>query len=675
MNKEIKDKLEKVKQSILVFDIETSALYPDTKKPINITTNFDDYVKFAKVKWIGMYSYKYDEYVEREIYGNEDLIKSYIEQHDILCGFNSEDFDFPIMENNDLIPDLRFKQIDVMRILGTDTFKGHKNRGALMGYKFKRNSLKVIAQTMNLETQKGDIDYKIFFKDSWTDEEILDIKMYLWADVKATKQMFDKLWNYWIPFTEFLTEEDILNLSWIKSSIASLTYKAACKVKNVEPTYGEKSEDTKEEMGGRVIEPKYEEATDVWYVDFTSLYPHIFAMFNLFSEVDKDVIEFYDDMDNIWHGNDLFKVKGYYDISKQDELSKDIIDKLKMRKQLKQTDPENPLQYAIKIFLNSLYGAARSPIFEQVHTKNCGWDCCWLGQQINKLAEDMMTEMGFETIAGDTDSIFVVINDKEKSNEKYVKECLSKVVKKILDNVPFPADTYNIDIEDYLYYVSWSFSEQPIEWDGDSDYLEGLLINKGYSLEDCRNIVDFNEQNTKIGHNVKGLNKRLIKIRKGKKKNYLYIYEKNGEKKVKIAGLPIKKDGATLLAPKIFKEVLEPQILDKQSAKFSREYIESLLEEYLNKPDGFSLLVREYKIKPFDSYKNASQIQAQISLGYFNGQDGVINLIKNKKCGRAGKTAKYCTVEEAIEHKLELKDLDLSKVRNELEPFVKNEVK
>lgn len=718
MNPELKKQLDEVKKSVLVYDIETSSSYPDTGEPINIATDFEDYVKFAKVKWFGMYSYKYDEYVNTEVYGSEDTIKSYIAKHDFICGFNSEAFDTPIMFNNDLFPEGYKKQIDVQQILGNDKYKGHKDRGSLMGFKFKKNSLKVIAETMKLETQKGDIDYNIFFQDTYTDEQREEIIKYLEADVKATKQMFDKLWDYWMPFTEFLTDEDVLNLSWIKSSIASLTYKAACKVIGVEPTYGEKSDITKEEMGGRVIEPKYEEARNVWYVDFTSLYPHIFAMFNLFAEVDfsygcDDGHGHSCSEDDFWHGNDLFTVKGYYDITKQHPLSEDIKSKLKLRKEIKANDPGNPQEHAIKIFLNSLYGAARSPIFEQIHTENCGWDCCWLGQQINELAEDMMTDFGFETIAGDTDSIFVVLKKDiphpitEKgmgTEEDYVRFCLKEIVKKILDNVPFPADTFDIDIENFLHYVMWPFSDQPIEWNGDEKMLNDFLEEHTDMTFNERFAVGlFNKENTKIGHNVKNLKKRLLKVRKGKKKNYCYLYEtdvkiiddfqldevsltENGiessgrvsyrkEMKFKLMGLPIKKDGATILGPKIYHEHLEQQIIKQGHAKFDKSDIEELIQIELATPEGLGLLAREYKVKPLDNYKNPSQIQAQISLGYFNGQDGVISLIKNKVCGKAGKTAKYCTVQEAVDNKLTINDLDLEKVHNELEPFVKGDSK
>lgn len=724
VSEDIKQKLEEVKKSVLIVDIETSAMWPGTQDEININTNFDDYVKYAKTKWFGGYSFKDDKVILDSVYVNEESIKNLIADHKYIVGFNNESFDTPILYNCDLIPEGYFKQIDMLCVLGSSTFKRHdglpfKNRGMYMGYKFKKNSLKHMAEVMELDAQKGDIDYKIFHRDDLTEQEIADIKKYLESDILVTKQMFEKVWDFYLPFADFLTDKDILNLSWIKSSIASLTYKASCKVLGVEPTYGEKPENSKEEMGGNVIEPKYEEARNVWYVDFASLYPHIFAQFNLFAEVDMtQTIEKIEDKKIVlWHGNDLFKVKGYYDISEQHLLSKDVAEKLKLRmeikKQIKETGVPNSLEYAIKIFLNSLYGAARSPIFEQINTPNCGWDCCWLGQQIQKYAEDRMTDFGFETIAGDTDSIFVQLTDrtklkytqindfesqevsitktgfkvdgiikdseiKEQSEKDYVKVCLKTIVDEIKNNVPFPADTFNIDIEQYVEYITWPFSDQPIKWtDNEIELRTTLEKYAHYNNEEITAIINHNIEKTQIGHNVKNLKNRLIKIRKGMKKNYLYIYDKKGEKVIKIMGMPIKKDGATLLGPKIYNEILKPLILENDRAKFPKKYIDELLEKALEDPKNLELLSREYKVKPAISYKSEGQLQAQISEGYFNGQDGIIRLIKNKKVGNAGKTAKYATVEEIVANKIGLKDLDLVKVHNELEPFVeyKNEKK
>ena len=622
--------LNKVKKSCLVLDIETSAFYSDGTE-VNIRTNFDDYLERAEVKWFGAYSYQNDQMYLLNAYEDSVLIRKLLATHKTIVGFNSGDFDFPILKNNNLTDEYqRYLQVDCMQILGTSSFRNKngfafKNRGALMKYKFKKNSLKCIAETMKLETQKGDIDYKIFHKNEWTEDETKEIKKYLASDVMATKQMFDKLWDFWIPFAEMLDEKSAYDLSWIRSSIASLTYKAACNAIGVEPTYGE-IRSAKEEMGGRVITPKVEEARNGWYVDFSSLYPHVFAMFNLFAETNNE---------NAWHGNKVFKVKGYYDITKKHLLCEYIEKKLKERIDLKKNDAKNRMIEAIKNFLTGLYGVVRSAIFEQLHTENAGWDCCWIGQQIHELTEEMMDSFGFDTIYGDTDSLFIVARDESDNNRDYVKECLEQIVDIINDNVPFPIETFGIDIEDYIKYIMFPFSEQPI-------------------------IDEETGKNKKIKN-------RLVKERKGKKKNYCYI---NEDDKIKLMGLPIKKENATKLGIKIYEEVLKEEILKNQSAKFSYEKINNIINDYLKQDDIMQLISQEYKVKSFSEYKNEGQIQAQISKQYFNEDEGVINLVKNKKIGKVGKGNKYCTVQEAIDAKLTAKELDLEKLWNELDPFI-----
>jgi DNA polymerase elongation subunit (family B) len=637
LDKSILANLEQVKKNVLVFDLETSSHYPDGRE-VNIRTDFESYIKFAKMKWFGAYSYLHDkEYFLTTNQSQE--IMTLLTEHNTLCGFNSEEFDFPILVNNGYIDvEKKYLQIDCKTILGTANFKNkqgyaNKNRAALMDYKLKDNHLRTMAITMNLDFLKGDIDYAIFHKSSWSVEEEKEIIAYLRNDVMATKQLFEKLWDYWLPFAELLDIKDIYNLSWIRSSIASLTYKAACRVIGVEPTYSEKVSEA-EDIGGNVFLPTVEEETGVWYVDFQSLYPHIFCQFNLPAEVNPDNISA---KRKVWHGNEVFQVKGYYDITEQHPLSKYIASKLKERIALKDVDKNHPMVYTLKIFLNGLYGVMRSAIFEKVHTPNCGSDCCFLGQQIQQLAKEMLEQFGFTIIAGDTDSLMLFTKEPEKNKREYVVDCLNQIVEIIKDSAPFPASTFKIGIEHYLDYIMFPFEDAPIVGEDGSNKKE---------------------------------NGRLIYQRTAKKKNYLFIYTNDkGEKDVKLVGLPIKKDNATALGIKIYEEVLKEEIIKNTRAKFPKSFIESKVNEYLKRPEAMELISQEYKVNAFSSYKT-NCIQAQISKGYFKGMDGVIRLIKNNKLGKAGKGDLYCTIQEAIDAKLSIKELNLDKVFNELEPFV-----
>ena len=651
-----------IKPTILVLDIETSAHYPNGKEiPID---DFDAYVAHAKVKFFGAYSYKDNTYYQYRYDQDFKKIAYLLNNHNVLVAFNGEDFDIPILKNNGLIdPDKYPIIVDCMVILGKNTFKtrggyAYKNRGELMNYKFKNNKLRTMAEAMELETQKGEIDYTIFNKSDWTKKETEDITKYLKADVMATKQMFDKLWNYWLPFTELLDEKSVRDLSWIRNSIASLTYKSACYSIGVDPTYAERETSSKEEMGGFVLEPQIEENTDVFYCDYSSLYPHVMCMFNLFAECQEE------NNPLIWHGNKMFETVGYYNISKKHPLTDHVLNLLKMRMSLKKDDP---LYYTIKLLVNSLYGVIRSSLFEKVHTPNAGWDTCYLSQQLNKYTHKRLNEMGFVVIYADTDSSFIYHTEKEKNIELYVQECLNKIVSEILANVPFPAETFNIKIETKMDYVLFPFSEQEIVEEETRQRLSKGMID-GYvedTIDKKKVIID-----TTLNKIVK-TERSWVKELRGRKKNYIYVHEKDGKKEIKIVGLPIKKDGATELGLKIFNEVLSPLIIKNNRAIFTKDFIEKTVAEYLEKPGIIETLAREYKVQPYDSYKNPeSQIHAQISKEYFNGDDGVIKLIANDKVGRVGKGKLYCSIQEAKENKLTVKDLDLEKLWSELEPFI-----
>jgi len=656
LDKSILQNLDQIKKSILVFDIECSSHYPDGRE-VNISSDFENYKKFAKVKWFGAYSYLHDkEYFLVANNNNAQEIMKLLQEHNTLCGFNSEEFDFPILVNNGYVDiEKKYLHIDLMQIMGTSTFKNrsgyaYKNRGQLMDFKFKNNSLRCMAETMKLEYLKGEIDYKLFHKSTWTIEEEKEIIAYLRNDVLANKVMFEKLWEYWLPFASLLDVKDIYNLSWIRSSIASLTYKAACKVLNTDPTYGEGLENEAEQMGGNVYLPKYEELKGVWYVDVGSLYPHMFAMANLPAEVNIDTV-FHDvgvleecELDlsqskKYWHGNEIFQVRGYYKKDKWHPLSEYIASKLKERIALKETDKNNPMVYTLKIFLNGLYGIFRSPIFEKIHTPNCGWDCCWLGQQVQALIKEMLEQFGFEVVMGDTDSCFFIAKEGTDNTREYVQDCLNQISEVIKDNFPFPVDTFKIGIEHYLDYLMVPFEEQPIVG------------------EDGKNLKNGN---------------RLILERKGKKKNYVMVYKDKDEVVVDLVGLPIKKDNATALGMRIYEEVLKPEIIKNMRAKFPASYIQKVLNDYLKKPEIMDLISQEYKVKSAQSYKN-NAIQKQISTSYFGGQEGVIKLIKNSKVGKVGLGTKYCTIQEAIDAKLTAEELDLEKVNQELSPFVEFE--
>lgn len=642
-------------QEVLVFDIETSS-FDLNNNSIDLKNNFDEYIKYAITKWVGCYSYKYDKYYNFNAITQRDEIYNLFNLHQTIVGFNSEDFDLPILKSNNLIPNKYFKHIDIMKVLGINNYKpGYKQRSVYMGVKLQetiidgkvygKNSLQGMAKAFHIDTLKGDINYDIFNKNSWNNQEIEEIIKYLQKDVEITKLLFDKTFNFWKLFADWLYPGDVKKWAWIDSTIAVLTYLAACKIKNVEPTFGKKG--AKEEMGGRAVIPTQEETFGAHYLDETSKYPHLFSEFNLFSEVDvtgksKETIQKAIDMGLLFHGNEKFKCRGYYDIRKHGNLEIALITKLKTRfaikkvlknykktgirdievpELLKDVIPDNKLtdeiieklqglEYAIKIFANSLYGAVRDAVFEQISTPNAGYDCCWIGQQLHKYVQDFLESKGFKVVGGFTDSWFV--ENKNISADEITK-LVNNYLNELKQYMPFPEDTHTIGYECYIDYIVYNKDKKTNQY---------------------------------------------------KKNNYAFI----SDNKIKIVGFPIKKENANKLSLYLFKNFLEKEALEKGRIKFDKSYLNNLIHQELQK--DITLAAVNFKCNDFNSYKKEGQIQAQISKHYLDGKSGNINVIKNTKYGKVGQGDKYCSIDEVKKYNIQIKDLVLDKVWNELEPFI-----
>lgn len=641
-------------ENVLVYDIETGTV----KEDLSIRGNYEEYVQHASVKWFGAYSYRTKEYYLLNVVDDYDEIINLINSHKTFVGFNNKSFDSVVLKNDGFTNWYGKKQLDLHVILGNNAVHGHKLRSNYMPYKLKKvvvngkeygeNSLMSMGLAFGLSVSKDDIDYKVFNKNFWSDEEKKSIKHYLQLDVQVTKELFEKTVEYWELFCDWLQDDEVTDWKFIDSTIASMTYMAACKIKKVTPTYGQRGED--DEMGGRAVPPSAEESYGVHYVDEKSKYPHIFSMFGLCSEVDVSnwapkLLDLAISKGYVFHGNDMFKCRGYYNVKEQGVLEKDILVKLKTRflikdiikdyyknnvRQLQKIPNElkevigndglltddvlntlKGLEYAIKIFANSLYGAVRSSVFEKISTPNAGYDCCWLGQQIHKFVQEFFEERGYKVVGGFTDSWFVQSKPGE-SKDDFVKLC-DEVVSIILKNVPFPADTYGIGYECLMSYLLYNYDDKRQEF---------------------------------------------------KKNNYCYITEG----KVKIVGFPIMKSNATRLSMKVFKEHLEPLGLQNNRLKFDKFFVKKLLYDEIDK--DLSLVSVLVKCNPASSYKTPGQLQAQVSNVYFEGREGEIRLIKNSKIGRVGKGSKYCTVEEFVEFGGDFEDLVLDKVWNELSPFL-----
>lgn len=423
-------------KNILVYDIETDSLKIDE----------------AKLKWFGAYSYLHDQYYLMPYKGNEKDVKKLLKEHKVLIGFNNKEFDNPIIVNN-FNEDNVFEYKVILDLLEMSAPKGgreygkfRKNRLAQMGIKLKNFSLKNIIEALKLNKNigtKGDIDYKIFQKDTWDQNEIIEIKTYLQQDIDLTKALFEWYEEQFSPLKKFLPQKDQDNFLYLKSSLSVLAYNIICNKAGLKPEFGDKPEvKTKSYAGGHHLEPRWDLVRgNIIEVDFTSAYPHAIMMANLHSLVK-------DENEPGWTGDGYYHIEGKYNTKEQGKIElalKDIfIERIKAKKA---GDKAKNLSY--KIIINSHYGTSGNPVFKAIYNRKTASDCTSMVRTwIKKLAQTL-EKYGFTCLYGFTDSIFVLVPPHMNKNHlMYVIE--KRFMKEAKDHVPFPMDTFQMEIEEEI---------------------------------------------------------------------------------------------------------------------------------------------------------------------------------------------------------------------------------
>ena len=406
-------------QSILVYDIETNGL--DVNK--------------AECKWFIAYSYKNDKHYCLP-YTAMTAIKKLIKGHNKLIGFNNREFDNAILTNQHEV-DFKYKNI-------IDMCEISRKRLPTMGIRVLNYKMKTIVDTLKLPGgSKGEIDYKIFQKDEWNDEEIKEIEKYGKQDIICTKDLFEWFFIKFKPLRGFLSQTDQDKFMDVKASPASLAYRVMCNLSGNKcefPPYGEQKKnkftETKKETfeGGHLIEPRDKKVSgNIVSVDITSAYPHAIMMGNLLSPSEEG-----------WNGGDYFDLKGTYndkDFGKtEDALKKVFLTRLKAK-----LEGDKIRSMAYKVVINSFYGTLGRDCFLTFYNPVAAGDCTKMIRTIIKKFAKTCEENGFRVIYGFTDNVVVSI-PKESSKEDLMI-MVDAFVKDVKNNVPFPMDTFGFEVD------------------------------------------------------------------------------------------------------------------------------------------------------------------------------------------------------------------------------------
>lgn len=595
----------KMQNNVLIYDIEC-ATYGNSMQNI----------EKHKLKYFGCYSYRTKKYY---FLSDRKQIQEIINDHKILVGFNNKLYDNVILLQEKF--NLQYKVfIDLYRVIKQrqDLIKF---KGKILTHILNSMSLNNILKTLELvtdEESKLEIDYTLLDKINITVDELLKIEKYTTRDIELTKKLFEFINEKFDSWKHYLTDKDKYNFKHIGSAPSVYAYKVLANKVGFREEYTNVENKQYQGEGGYVSYPSAEKVVgNIYCLDFTSLYPHIMIQCNLFGRIENSK--------KGWTGNNVFNTIGTYNNKKHHKISSVLMNIFNERKKLK--DQNDLREHGLKIVLNICYGLLRNETFTKIYDNIAGKDCCLIGQQWIKLARKRFAEKGYNVIYTDTDSVY--IQDLFQNKEK-ILEIKNNIINEIKNNIPFPVNTFDMDIDyeiDMIHFFKGGHEKRDDELD----------------KEDIKN--------KKLG---------LMK------KNYLFIYNDKGEKKVYIKNLGIVKRTNSPLSKKIFWEKIAPIIIKTNECKFTTKQIKKWIDNYLK--EDITLITKRIVVKNKNEYKSQTCIQVQ-AYDYLSKKNisntGIYFFIPNNKIGIGKGNVKYCLMDEFNE-KLNMNDLSLYGVMKEL---------
>ena len=176
--------------------------------------------------------------------------------------------------------------------------------------------------------------------------------------------------------------------------------------------------------GGYVLDSKPGLYSNVIVLDFKSLYPSIIRTFLIdplglaigYGQVADKKLTATSTTNNKL--SDVDPVPGYEGafFSRQEHILPELIEDLWSRRDEAKADKNAALSQAIKIIMNSLYGVLGSSSC-RFHNHQLASSITRRGHEIIQQSQKFIEEAGWEVIYGDTDSLFVLLDQNSPSNQ------------------------------------------------------------------------------------------------------------------------------------------------------------------------------------------------------------------------------------------------------------------
>ncbi len=210
-------------------------------------------------------------------------------------------------------------------------------------------------------------------------------------------------------------------LDRVSASIASLDslYIREARKRGLVLPSGSFQEKTERIKGGYVMESVPGIYKNLIVLDFKSLYPSIIRTFNI------DPASYVANC----KGKNLVKATNGACFRNEEGIMPLIIEKLWHQRDLAKKENDELTSYAIKILMNSFFGALASPAC-RFFSLEIGNAITHTGQHLIKLTSSKVRDMGYEVIYSDTDSVFIVTNANSSGDAKAIGDKLQSTINK-----------------------------------------------------------------------------------------------------------------------------------------------------------------------------------------------------------------------------------------------------
>jgi DNA polymerase-2 len=266
-------------------------------------------------------------------------------------------------------------------ILGEKKLIGHENKGEAIEDAYKNDTQKLVDYNLS--------DSKLAY------------------DILAKKKL--------IELTMLRSSLTGMSLDRVSASVASLDslYLRMLKKNNIVANYiGSYDEEEERAAGGFVMESVPGIHEFVVVLDFKSLYPSVMRTFNI------DPYSLVETPPSILDKDRYIKAENGAVFKNADGFLPQIIERIWRQRDLAKKRKDDIASYALKILMNSLYGAIGNPgcRYHNLSISNAITHTC---QKMIKLCAKKVEEKGYKVIYGDTDSIFILskVHDPEEAEK------------------------------------------------------------------------------------------------------------------------------------------------------------------------------------------------------------------------------------------------------------------